>query len=158
MGKILEDLDALAATVAHRHCRDTIHSVDPVTGKMVFHYSIVTASMDRMDLLNPLRPDLDLKLHGHVTHVGNSSMEVTLRVESVGDPKSTDPIDESGQALDRPAEWTPICICKFTMVAKDPATHKSVRVNPLLLETDVEKQLFAMGEGINEHIHMSTKC
>lgn len=34
------------------------------------------------------------------------------------------------------------------MVAKDPVTQKAVRVNPLVLETDHEKQLFAMGEGV----------
>ncbi|EGD76244.1 hypothetical protein PTSG_11662 [Salpingoeca rosetta] len=42
VGKILEDLDALAGTIAYRHCDDTTH-YGPLT--------IVTASVDRITLL-----------------------------------------------------------------------------------------------------------
>lgn len=146
LGKILEDLDALAASIAYKHCHDG-RSADlpPLT--------IVTASMDRMDLLNPLRPDLDLKLYGHVTYVGRSSMEVTIRVESLGDPKSLDPIDDSGEQihLTQSPKWTPICLCKFTLVARDPSTHASAQVPTLNLTTAAEKRLFALGAESKKH-------
>lgn len=63
---LMLDIDR-SASIAYKHCHDGRRGYLPLT--------IVTASVDRMDLLNPLRPDLDLKLHGHVTYVGRSSME-----------------------------------------------------------------------------------
>ena len=50
-GKILEDLDVHAGSVAYRHADDS----DPNTELP----TIVTASCDRIDLLNPLTPDRD---------------------------------------------------------------------------------------------------
>jgi hypothetical protein len=52
-GRVLEDLDALAASIAYRHCQDRESGTDedlPLT--------IVTASVDRIEILNHLRPDL----------------------------------------------------------------------------------------------------
>jgi acyl-coenzyme A thioesterase 9 len=64
----MEDLDVLAAMAAYKHCW-AARPARPLT--------IVTASVDRMDLLNMLRPDLDMRASGHVTYVGRSSMEGT---------------------------------------------------------------------------------
>ena len=55
IGKILEDLDALAGSIAYLHC----HEND--------HVTIVTASVDRIDLATSIPPTDDLKLSGHVT-------------------------------------------------------------------------------------------
>ena len=65
-----------------------------------------------MDLLNPIRADLDLKLHGHISYVGTSSMEITVRIESHGDPRSKEPIDK--HTGDK--SWYPILLGKLTMV------------------------------------------
>jgi acyl-coenzyme A thioesterase 9 len=58
-------LDALAGAIAYKHVDNPVDA-PPVT--------IVTASVDRLDLLLPNQP-VDLKLSGHVAYVGKSSME-----------------------------------------------------------------------------------
>lgn len=65
IGKILEDLDALAGAISYKHT-DTFVASPPLT--------VVTASVDRMELLMPNTVE-DFKLSGHVAHVGKSSME-----------------------------------------------------------------------------------
>jgi acyl-coenzyme A thioesterase 9 len=65
IGKILEDLDALAGAISYKHM-DTFAAGPPLT--------VVTASMDRLELLMPNSVE-DLKLSGHVAYVGKSSME-----------------------------------------------------------------------------------
>ena len=49
VGKLLEDLDAMAGTVAFRHADDADDNTRPLT--------IVTASVDRIDLINRLLPE-----------------------------------------------------------------------------------------------------
>lgn len=68
IGKILEDLDALAGAISYKHM-DTFAAGPPMT--------VVTASVDRMELLMPNTVE-DFKLSGHVAYVGKSSMEGTL--------------------------------------------------------------------------------
>jgi acyl-coenzyme A thioesterase 9 len=58
-------LDALAGAIAYKHVDNSAED-PPVT--------IVTASVDRLDLLLPNQPE-DLRLSGHVAYVGKSSME-----------------------------------------------------------------------------------
>jgi len=62
----MEDLDALAGAIAYKHADDGKPNSMPLT--------IVTASVDRIDWLKPLDV-CDLRLSGHVTYVGYSSME-----------------------------------------------------------------------------------
>jgi hypothetical protein len=72
-------------------------------------------------------------------------------VESFGDPSSSEAIDETGSPISEVMAnigWQPICLCKFTMVAKDPNKHVAAEIAPLVLETDKEKRLFERGEGI----------
>lgn len=70
-GKIMEDLDALAGAISYKHCDDGKFESSPLT--------IVTASVDRIDFLKPFGVS-DLRLSGHVTFVGYSSMEGRKRV------------------------------------------------------------------------------
>jgi acyl-coenzyme A thioesterase 9 len=60
-------LDALAGAIAYKHIGNGDPDASPVT--------IVTASVDRLDLYLPKANIVDYKLSGHVTYVGNSSME-----------------------------------------------------------------------------------
>lgn len=62
----MEDLDALAGAIGYKHADDGKSDSAPIT--------IVTASVDRIDLLKPLGV-ADIRLSGHVTYVGYSSME-----------------------------------------------------------------------------------
>lgn len=61
------DLDALAGAIAYKHIDNGDHDASPLT--------VVTASVDRLDLFLPEAGRENYKLSGHVTYVGSSSME-----------------------------------------------------------------------------------
>ncbi|CAL5063360.1 unnamed protein product [Urochloa decumbens] len=126
IGKLLEDLDALAGTIAVKHCSDEDSTTRPLL--------VVTASVDKMELKKPIRVDTDLKIAGAVTYVGRSSIDIQIEVTQVdqdGDNNQSDPI-----AL----------TANFTFVARDSKTGKSAPVNRLSPETEREKQLFSERE------------
>ncbi|CAM0952451.1 unnamed protein product [Alopecurus aequalis] len=125
IGKLLEDLDALAGTIAVKHCSDEDSTTRPLL--------LVTASVDKMVLMKPIRVDTDLKIAGAVTYVGRSSIDIQIEVTQVdqGSDMQSDPI-----AL----------TANFTFVARDSVTGKSAPVNRLSPETEREDQLFEEGE------------
>ncbi|KAM0914646.1 hypothetical protein ACQ4PT_011361 [Festuca glaucescens] len=126
IGKLLEDLDALAGTIAVKHCSDEDSTTRPLL--------LVTASVDKMVLMKPIRVDTDLKIAGAVTYVGRSSIDIQIEVTQVDQDcsdKESDPI-----AL----------TANFTFVARDSVTGKSAPVNRLSPETERETQLFEEGE------------
>ncbi|KAM0876701.1 hypothetical protein ACQ4PT_036002 [Festuca glaucescens] len=128
IGKLLEDLDALAGTIAVKHCSDEDSTTRPLL--------LVTASVDKMVLMKPIRVDTDLKIAGAVTYVGRSSIDIQIEVtqvdqDIVGSDKESDPI-----AL----------TANFTFVARDSVTGKSAPVNRLSPETERETRLFEEGE------------
>ncbi len=91
----------------------------------------MTASVDRLDLLAPLTADANYRLSGHVIYVGSSSMEVFVSIEQLTPPTQPNKICLTG---------------RFTMAARNAHTLSSQRIAPLILETDAERALFAMGE------------
>ncbi|PRP81190.1 hypothetical protein PROFUN_02024 [Planoprotostelium fungivorum] len=119
IGRLLEDLDAMAGNIAFLHADDG----NPGSAPLV----IVTASLDRIHLHRPLMPDQDLVLRGQVTWVGRSSMEIEISANSTHDN-------------------APSIVAVFTMVATDPMTKKSTQVNPLEPVTEEEKKRFDLGE------------
>ncbi|KAJ3211039.1 Acyl-coenzyme A thioesterase 9, mitochondrial [Entophlyctis luteolus] len=160
VGKVLEEMDALAAAVAFSHC-----SKD---------FTIVTASVDRIDMVREIPPNEDISIFGFVTYVGNSSMEISIQMEAIP-PEAGISLDDMDDSIDSEYKRskmpensvaTPrenmILSAKFIMarnfffdlflliypalqVARDPSTNKSVRVPQLRLDTDVERQIFAEG-------------
>ncbi|EGC36211.1 hypothetical protein DICPUDRAFT_151354 [Dictyostelium purpureum] len=118
MGRLLEDLDALAAHVSFKHAENEGDG---------FKKIIVTASVDKIRLLRPLIPDRDLKLEGRVTWVGNTSMEIMIKVRS-----------KNPETL----IWEPVLVAYFSMVARDPLLNKSTPVNHLAVKSIQEKKLF----------------
>uniref|UniRef100_V5EPH4 Acyl-coa thioesterase n=2 Tax=Kalmanozyma brasiliensis (strain GHG001) TaxID=1365824 RepID=V5EPH4_KALBG len=126
LGKVLEDLDSLAGGISYRHALGG----RPIEGGSAPIY-IVTASVDRLDLLAPLTADANYRLSGHVIYVGASSMEVFVSIEQLTEPTRPNKICLTG---------------RFTMAARNAHTLKSQRIAPLILETDAERALFAMGE------------
>eukprot|EP00443_Scrippsiella_acuminata_P016013 CAMPEP_0115224526 /NCGR_PEP_ID=MMETSP0270-20121206/29618_1 /TAXON_ID=71861 /ORGANISM="Scrippsiella trochoidea, Strain CCMP3099" /LENGTH=447 /DNA_ID=CAMNT_0002638835 /DNA_START=37 /DNA_END=1380 /DNA_ORIENTATION=- len=117
-GRLFEDLDALAGTIAFEHCK----SSNP--NDSFLH--IVTASVDRIKYNH--RPNLkdDLVLSGKVTWVGRSSMEIQMRAQ---------------------ASWThePFMESLFTFVARDPDTGRAAQINPLVVSGDEQTALFNLG-------------
>lgn len=94
-----------------------------VASKFSGHYC-VTASIGKVDFLKPIEVGELVTLIASVNYVGNSSMEVGIRVEAM--------TIQTGESKHCNSSY-------FTMVAKDQA-GKPVRVPRLLLET--EKDVF----------------
>ncbi|KAF6757787.1 Thioesterase/thiol ester dehydrase-isomerase [Ephemerocybe angulata] len=127
-GKIMENLDSLAGSIAYKHMLGPgVESLGPIETR---GYYIVTASVDRLDMLSPLDPKRDLRLSGQVIYTGRSSMEVVLKMESIGSGKPDDTV----------------MIGRFSMVCRNAVTHKSHKVNPLIISTPEERALYSLGE------------
>lgn len=73
----------------------------------------------------------DLRLSGQIIYVGRSSVEVAVRME----------------ALNPDGSEETVMLGRFCMVCRDSKTHKSRQVNPLVLETQEDQELFHIGEG-----------
>ncbi|KAF3434939.1 hypothetical protein FNV43_RR22026 [Rhamnella rubrinervis] len=125
IGKLLEDLDALAGTISVKHCSDDDSTTRPLL--------LVTASVDKIVLKKPISVDIDLKIVGAVIWVGRSSIEIQLDVI-----QST---EEGSDASDLVA-----LTANFIFVARDSKTGKAAPVNRLSPETEQENLLFEEAE------------
>ncbi|RIA92076.1 HotDog domain-containing protein [Glomus cerebriforme] len=133
IGKIFEDLDLLAANISYKHCVIEKENYSNIT--------IVTASVDRLDLIKSL-PICDIRLNGHISYVGYSSMEVLIKMEALQDGvfqnlQTSSETNFQGETL---------MITRFIMVARDPFTDHSIQINPLQLENNYQKKLFQIAE------------
>lgn len=126
LGRLLEDLDALAASIAYLYCDDAA-------------VTLVTAAVDRIDLLHPgaLGRLADLRLRGMVTYVGRSSMEITMSIEMLRPNQG--------------AIWQLGALAKFLFVARSLDGKTSVPVPRLLLETEGERDLFTLGQARHQY-------
>ncbi|KAG5530451.1 hypothetical protein RHGRI_025412 [Rhododendron griersonianum] len=129
IGKLLEDLDALAGTISYKHCFNSEGKTRPLL--------LVTASVDKMVLKKPIRIDTDLQIAGAVTWVGRSSMEIQLEV--------TQSTEETTDLSDSVA-----LVANFTFVARDSETGKSAVINKISPETEREKVLWKEAEERNQ--------
>ncbi|XP_028756711.1 acyl-coenzyme A thioesterase 9, mitochondrial isoform X1 [Neltuma alba] len=127
IGKLLEDLDALAGTISVKHCSDDDSTTRPLL--------LVTASVDKIVLKKPISVDIDLKIVGSVIWVGRSSIEVQL-VVSQSKEVAEGSNDSDSVAL----------TANFIFVARDSKTGKAAPVNRLSPETEPEKLLFEQRE------------
>ena len=108
IGKLLEDIDILAAIISFSHAT-TADNKDKL--------QIVTASLDRIDMLHPVDPQKDIKLCGMVTYVGKSSMEVSLEMWSLNTtspPKGEEKDGFEGASVE--TDGTLVLKAKFIMV------------------------------------------
>ncbi|KAG5640978.1 hypothetical protein DXG03_006471 [Asterophora parasitica] len=127
-GKLMEHLDSLAGSISYKHMLGpTVQTLGRIQERGFY---LVTASVDRLDMLAPLNPARDLRISGHVIYTGRSSMEVAVRMESVG--------------MGQPDET--VLLGRFSMVCRDAHTHKARPVNPLITSTPEERNLHAIGE------------
>lgn len=127
IGKLLEDLDALAGTISVKHCSDEDSTTRPLI--------LVTASVDKIVLKKPISVNIDLTIVGSVIWVGRSSIEIQLEVtQSKQEDSDSD---------------TVVLTANFTFVARDSETGKAAPVNRLSPETAREKLLFKQAEARN---------
>jgi acyl-CoA hydrolase len=110
-GRIMHLVDLAAATAAMRHARR----------------SVVTASIDSMTFLHPVRIGQLVTLKSSVNRVFRSSMEVgvTVTVEDL-----------------RTGEVQHTNSCFLTFVALDDETGRPVEVPPVIPETEDEKRRY----------------
>ncbi|KAJ3123134.1 Acyl-coenzyme A thioesterase 9, mitochondrial [Physocladia obscura] len=138
VGKVLEDLDALAGSIASLH---NDGSERPL--------SVVTASIDRISLLREIPIDKDISIYGNVTYVGKTSMEVTVHMETVSEDSNLSSRDIEAKKYLRTKlpkqSGDLIMAAKFIMVAVDTETQKPAQVFPLRLETEQERAIFRRG-------------
>ncbi|KAJ8568675.1 hypothetical protein K7X08_028208 [Anisodus acutangulus] len=127
IGKLLEDLDALAGTISVKHCSD----IDSMTRPLY----LVTASVDKMVLKKPISVDTDLKMVGAVIWVGFSSIEIQLDVIQPA----------NGSCASESVALT----ANFIFVARDYKTGKAAPVNRLCPETEAEKLFYEAAEARN---------
>ena len=102
--------------------------------------TIVTASVNHIDLQGTLKPQQDLKLDGFVTYVGRSSMEICIKVD----------------ALTSSGAQEPRLVAYFNMVARNPATQTTVSVNSLKPTNSEEKANFDAGVGNSINLSIIT--
>lgn len=106
-GKVMHWIDLAAATAAHRHCRSLC----------------VTAAIDRLSFLNPIKVGHLAHLYARVVCVGNTSLIVKVDVHS-------EDMDTGIKKKTSEAYLTFVCIDKGGNPKQVPS---------LILETDDEK-------------------
>ena len=131
MGKILEDLDALAAAVSFLYIEDRQKSEKGL--------SVVTAAVDHIEI-DPKRRIItgkdvpNLKLSGIVSYVGSTSLEVSIFVDS-----------------QRDETWSPLAHANFIMVARNAdGTKPSEKLLPLTSSSegkDGKEEMVVIDEG-----------
>ncbi|EKM77042.1 hypothetical protein AGABI1DRAFT_122296 [Agaricus bisporus var. burnettii JB137-S8] len=127
-GKLMEHFDSLAGSISYKHMLGpTVETLGRIQERGFY---IVTASVDRLDMFAPLDPSRDLRISGQVIYTGHTSMEVAVKMESIGKnlPEET------------------VLIGRFAMVCRDATTHGAKPVNPLITSTAEERALYSLGE------------
>ncbi|XP_025404769.1 acyl-coenzyme A thioesterase 9, mitochondrial-like isoform X2 [Sipha flava] len=128
IGRLLEDMDHFAVWIVMKHIYNPKQPTDVPTP-----YVVVTLLVDDV-IINANRfPDKDLIISGQVTHVGKTSMEVTLWLEQLNDGK-----------------FERITRAHFVFVARDPTNTSSVMVNHLEPVGEREKNLMILSAKKNE--------
>ncbi|RZC37772.1 hypothetical protein BDFB_000389 [Asbolus verrucosus] len=125
VGRLLEDMDIFAVMVAQKHILNPKlpEGIPPPQ-------TLVTALVDRIDFsdFGP-KPQEDIKISGHVSWVGKSSMEVVVWLEQ-----------------NKYGKWHRITRALFLIAARDPANTKAAIVNPIVPADDREKEILSGGE------------
>lgn len=118
-GTIMKLIDTAAGIAAQRHCRT----------------NVVTASMDRLDFHEPVLVGELVLLRASINYVGNTSMEVGVRVEA--ENMMTGEVRHTNSAY-------------LTMVSLDE-NRKPTPVPKIVLETEDEKRRFKEGRMRAQH-------
>jgi len=107
-GRIAQWIDVAAAIACQRHCRERV----------------VTASMDDLHFVRPIRVGMIVELRAQVNAVFRTSMEAGVRIES------EDPLSGDRQH---------VCTAYLTFVAQDQH-GRPVQIPALELETDEDRR------------------
>ncbi|XP_063224374.1 acyl-coenzyme A thioesterase 9, mitochondrial-like [Bacillus rossius redtenbacheri] len=126
MGRLLEDMDMFAVWVAHKHLHDPRSKPGDVTP-----YVIVTVLVDQIDFTDHVpKSDRDIRLSGHVSWVGRSSLEAVVWLEQ----------DAGGGNYQR------LTRALFLMAARNSTNSGPAVVNRLAPKDEHEREILAGGE------------
>ena len=130
MGRLLEDMDTLAYYIGYKH-NNLVHeeNVEDSLAKRAA-FSIVTASIDRILIEHRPLPNADIHLSGHISWVGNASMEATMFIDQ----------------FDEEDKLRRVMKANMVLVALDPQLKTGTPVSPLLHDTAEEQSIFMEGE------------
>eukprot|EP00596_Hydrurales_sp_CCMP1899_P003825 CAMPEP_0119038526 /NCGR_PEP_ID=MMETSP1177-20130426/7498_1 /TAXON_ID=2985 /ORGANISM="Ochromonas sp, Strain CCMP1899" /LENGTH=471 /DNA_ID=CAMNT_0007001231 /DNA_START=164 /DNA_END=1576 /DNA_ORIENTATION=- len=142
IGKLFEDLDALAGNVAISHCDDN----DPLTKPL----SLVTACVDRIRQSKKISAADDLILTGQIVWVGSSSLDVLMEIHRVKDIKGNScekgicdfNSEEEGAILIKENVPSRLLSSLFTYVARDRSSGKACAINRYIPTGLLEEDLF----------------
>uniref|UniRef100_T1H3X4 HotDog ACOT-type domain-containing protein n=1 Tax=Megaselia scalaris TaxID=36166 RepID=T1H3X4_MEGSC len=125
LGKLIQDMDGFAVWVCQQHL--LIPNLDE---SIHLPYTFVTILVDRIDF-DAFRPKgtTDIRLSGHVSWVGRSSMEVVVWLEQEFEGK-----------------YKKITRALFLMAARNATNTGPAPINPLVPGNDKEKEILAGGE------------
>ena len=110
-GRVMHLMDMCAAMSAYKHSRS----------------AVVTASVDQLDFLAPVKKGEIMILKSAVNYTGNTSMEIGVRIESE-DPKN--------------GLLTHTASAYLTFVSLND-NGRPQRIEPITPETDIEKRRFS---------------
>ncbi|KAK4057920.1 hypothetical protein OIO90_001139 [Microbotryomycetes sp. JL221] len=130
LGRLMEDFDTVAGAAAYRYILPDGAPIDEAKRHGIY---VVTASVDRMDVLRPLSDldgTVDLRLTGHVAYASESSMEIFIRLATV-------PKDDTASST--------ILIGRFAMAARKYSGGKHL-IPQLQVENAEEQELYNMGQ------------
>lgn len=71
-GRILECMDSIAGIVGYKHCFATLSDDNP--------FVLVTACVDKINLIEPITIHENIIMEGFVNHVGRTSMEIGINL------------------------------------------------------------------------------
>lgn len=124
-GRLMEDMDLFAVWVVHQHVKMPNHPDD-----IALPYTFVTILVDKMDFTNYLpKYNGDIRLSGHVSWVGKSSLEVVVWLEQF----------ENGL-------WHKLTRALFLIAARNSTNSKALMVNRLIPADDTEQKILEGGE------------
>ncbi|XP_018012625.1 acyl-coenzyme A thioesterase 9, mitochondrial-like [Hyalella azteca] len=127
IGRLLEDLDVFSAWLCYRHVHNPRQAEHP---DLPSPYIIVTGMMDRMDFCKGVKldPNHDIRISGHVSWTGTSSIETIVHVDQLQD-----------------GAWKKVTTAVFVFVARDPLNQGAAIINKLVPNTEEEKKIFEQG-------------
>jgi acyl-coenzyme A thioesterase 9 len=125
LGRLMEDMDMFAVWVVHNHIK-----MPKLEAGIPLPYTFVTILVDKVDFtdLVPIHEE-DIRLSGHVSWVGKTSVEVVVWLEQK-----------------QHGVWQKLTRALFLMAARDPTNTTAAPVNPLVPATEEEKAILAGGE------------
>ena len=119
MGRLFEDLDALAGNIAAAHCAASPRPL-----------SLVTASVDRVTISQQPSVLQDMQLSGRVVWVGRSSMDIHMSCAAA---------PPSGPSSAPSAPWLS---SSFIFVAQDIETGRAAEIPAVSAESAEERRVF----------------